>query len=98
MPHLIHCVRYRALQALTVRNPQSSAFTCTPNLSSSKEAFSKINGILRKVEARSRMVLIEAMGRWQVARRDHAPKREKILQPLRIPAAGSTVVILAVGE
>ena len=36
---------------------------CSPDLNSIEEAFSKIKGILRKAEARTREALVEAMGR-----------------------------------
>ena len=36
---------------------------CSPDLSPIEEAFSKIKGILRKAQARSREALVEAMSR-----------------------------------
>ena len=35
---------------------------CPPDLNPIEEAFSKLKGLLRKVEARSREALVEAMG------------------------------------
>jgi len=45
---------------------------CSPDLNPIAEAFSKMNGILRKAEATSRKVLIEVLGRAldEIASRD----------------------------
>lgn len=64
----------------------------SPDLNPIEEAFSKIKGILRKAEGRSREALIEAMGR---ARCDHSSGCAKLFQTLWIPITGATIVTIA---
>ena len=67
----------------------------SPDLSPIEEAFSKMKGILRKAEARSREALIEAMGRALDAITSQDARG--FFEHRGLPATGSNVVTAAVG-
>jgi transposase len=61
----------------------------SPDLNRIEQAFSKVKGLLRKAEARSRGSLIEAMEERSWRSR---PWTHGVLRPLRLPRGGPTAV------
>lgn len=68
----------------------------SPDFNPIEEAFSKIKGILRKIEARSREALVEAMGGCDFV--GHRRGCIKLLRTLRLWHASSIVLTIAVGD
>ena len=72
----------------------------SPDLNPIEEAFTKVKGLIRRAEARTREALLEAIapgGDRSGVGRGHGPRRPRVLRTPRLPHNGSIAMTNALG-